>query len=63
MFDEASPLSYGVIFMTLAVTLTGGSATICLVDRALADTTGLAVTLADRQAHCVALGLHQALAH
>lgn len=45
------------------IVLTGGSATIGLVGRAIANSTGMAVTLADNHAHCVALGLQKALMH
>ncbi|WP_257541475.1 rod shape-determining protein [Sphingobium sp. CFD-1] len=45
------------------IVLTGGSAAIGLVSRAVADATGLTVTVADNHAHCVALGLQKALAH
>jgi rod shape-determining protein MreB len=45
------------------IVLTGGSAAIGLVGLAVADATGLAVTVADNHAHCVALGLQKALAH
>ncbi|AMK21596.1 rod shape-determining protein MreB [Sphingobium sp. TKS] len=45
------------------IVLTGGSAEIGLVGRAIVDVTGLSVTVADNHAHCVARGLQRALAH
>lgn len=45
------------------VILTGGSAAIGLVGKAVAEATGLDVSVADEHAHCVALGLQRALAH
>lgn len=45
------------------IVLTGGSAAIGLVGRAISGVTGLSVTVADNHAHCVALGLQKALAH
>ena len=44
------------------IVLTGGSTAIGLVGRAVAEATGLPVSVADEHAHCVALGLQKALA-
>lgn len=44
------------------IVLTGGSAAIGLVGKAVADATGLPVSVAGEHSHCVALGLQRALA-